>query len=769
MREYNPATLPLAIGTRLGPYEILSTLGVGGMGEVYRARDTRLDRQVAVKILPPHLAGDPLRAARFAREARAVAALSHPNVLGIFDVGEHAGVSYVVTELLEGTTLRERLGGGALPLRTVIGYALQIVDGLSAAHDKGIVHRDLKPENLFVTSEGRVKILDFGLARQSTETAPAAVETRLADDTEIGTVLGTAGYMAPEQARGLAVDHRADIFAFGAILFEMLSGRRAFRGDTTADTMAAVVRDEPPDLGTLNPAVSAALARTVSRCLAKDPSDRFRSTRDLGLALDAISGAGSSHAVAVTGVSDAKAVVVLPFENISPDPDNEFFADGLTEEIISDLSKISGLRVISRTSSMQLKGRQAHLPALVRELNVQFVLEGSVRKAGDRLRISAQLIDVTADAHLWSEKYNGSMEDVFDIQERVARAIASELRVKLTPEESREIAKRPIADPAAYECYLRARAGVLTFDEDGIRRALQDVEQGLALAGDNVLLLSVKGEAEWQSLNMGITTDPAQLERVRAVARRLEAIEPGSHHADRLWGLIAALSGQVLEAFHRLRRSLAADPRDTLARGFFIFAASALGRAHLARPVAESLLRDDPLEPFTHGINGWLAYLEGRFDDAVRFAQSAHALMPKVNLLRVTTAQALAASGRVAEATAVCGSAEEDDTDASWLWVCRAFGRALRGESDLLLDRVSPADRAWAKADPQACLTLAECGAMAGRADLAFEHLEAMLATGAVPYEFLASLDPLLARVRTDPRWPDYITRVRQGWERVQV
>src|SRR5690349_8312535 len=268
--------MPLTSGTKLGPYEIDAPLGAGGMGEVYRARDTRLDRAVALKVLAAQYASDPTFAARFAREARAVAALSHPNIVGIFDVGEHAPspgalpLAYAVIELLEGATLRGRMAASVLPVRVVTDYAIQIVKGLAAAHDKGIVHRDLKPENVFVTLDGRVKILDFGLARQAAEVF-AAGETRAADATNPGMVMGTAGYMAPEQARGLAVDQRGDIFSFGAILYEMLSGRRAFAGTSTADVMAAVVRDDPPDVAQLNPSTPSVLAGIVRRCLEKEP------------------------------------------------------------------------------------------------------------------------------------------------------------------------------------------------------------------------------------------------------------------------------------------------------------------------------------------------------------------------------------------------------------------------------------------------------------------------------------------------------------------
>ncbi|HET7453648.1 MAG TPA: serine/threonine-protein kinase, partial [Thermoanaerobaculia bacterium] len=280
--------MTLSPGSRLGPYEIVSPLGAGGMGEVYRARDTRLERDVAVKILPERLADDPDALARFEREAKAVAALSHPNILGIFDFGREGAVAYAAMELLEGENLRDRLSGSALPPRKAIDYALQIAAGLAAAHEKGIVHRDLKPENVFLTSDGRVKLLDFGLAKVVTAEG-AGTNAPTAAATEPGVVMGTVGYMSPEQVRARPADHRSDIFSFGTILYEMLSGRRAFRGDSAAETMAAIAKEEPPELSSTSAGISPALDGIVRHCLEKNPGERFQSARDLAFDLQTLS------------------------------------------------------------------------------------------------------------------------------------------------------------------------------------------------------------------------------------------------------------------------------------------------------------------------------------------------------------------------------------------------------------------------------------------------------------------------------------------------
>ena len=612
-----------------------------------------------------------------------------------------------------------------------------------------------------MTTDGVLKILDFGLARQ-TRGPETGLETRLRDDTDPGTVMGTAGYMSPEQARGLVVDHRGDIFALGAILFEMLTGRRAFQGGTIADTIAAIVRDDPPDVQQLNASVPPSLASVVRRCLAKNPATRVQTADELVLALDAIPGIAPR---AAASAPRDKGIVVLPFDSMSADPDNVFFADGLTEEIISDLSKVSGLRVISRTSAMQLKGRKGNLKEVVRELDVQYVLEGSVRRAADRLRISAQLIDALADANLWSEKFSGTVEDVFDIQERVARAIASELSVKLTRDDSSAIGRRRIADPAAYECYLRARADVLNFTDEGLRRAQRAIDQGLQLAGENVLLLSVKGEAAWQLFNLGIVTDRAQLDVVRGIARRIEALEPGSFHADRLWGLVACNSGHPVHAAQRLRKAITGDPGDTLAMGIYVFCCIILGRVDLARPVAQRVVEMNPLDELAVGMSGWMEFMDGNFEMAVRIFGRAHSTSPLNAPLAAMYVQTLAAAGRVAESLAVADAIARNRPDDMWTWFAQAFASALRGEGGALAASTTAERKAWASADPQYCLMLAECYALTDRADDAFEWLESLVRTSALPYPFLSSIDPFLTKLRTDPRWDPFISRMRAEWE----
>jgi TolB-like protein len=450
------------------------------------------------------------------------------------------------------------LSRGALQPPVAAQIALQLARGLAAAHDRGVVHRDLKPENVFLTADGSLKILDFGLASQATA---AAAEITMAGGTVAGVVMGTVGYMSPEQARGAPTDTRSDIFALGTILYEMLAGRRPFDGSSPTDVLASIVRDEPPPLPRAA-TIPVALERIIGRCLEKPPSGRFQSAHDLAFALEALGGTAPVGVLPAAPVSTQKAIVVLPFENMSPDADNEFFADGLTEELISDLSKIVHLRVISRTSAMRLKGRR-DVETIARELSIGYLLSGSVRKAGTRLRITAQLVEAADDRQIWSEKYNGTLEDVFDIQEQVSRAIARELEVKLTPEESREIAQRPVEDARAYECYLRARCEVCKFTEEGLDRAMRDIEHAMAIVGENVRLLAVKGEICWQYYNLGISTDPRRLDEVRSIANRIAQLDPESPHVYRLKAFDAVHSAGDMRAAGVAERALR-PIRDTL-------------------------------------------------------------------------------------------------------------------------------------------------------------------------------------------------------------
>src|SRR5580658_6168110 len=400
--------MALTAGTRLGPYEILAPIGSGGMGEVYRARDPRLGREVAIKFLHAKYSD------RLESEARAIAALNHPHICAVYDVGP----DYLVMEYIEGTPLK-----GPLAHTEAVRLGAQIAQALEAAHAKGITHRDLKPANILVTASG-VKLLDFGLAKLT------VAEDFDATRTIAGTMSGTAGYMSPEQAQGQAADPRSDIFSFGVVLYEMLSGRRAFAGDTAIAIIAAIVRDEPRPID-----AAPELHAIVTRCLRKSPAERFQSAADLRIALES--------AAMAKPTEKQPSIAVLPFANMSRDVDDEYFSDGLAEEIINALTQISGLKVIARTSAFAFKGKNEDIRKIAETLGVSNVLEGSVRRAGNRLRVTAQLIHAADGTHLWSQRYDREMTDVFAVQDEIAAAITSALQLKLSPVRERRMPSLP--------------------------------------------------------------------------------------------------------------------------------------------------------------------------------------------------------------------------------------------------------------------------------------------------------------------------------------
>ncbi len=568
--------MTLPAGTRLGPYEILSLLGAGGMGEVYRARDSKLDRDVAIKVLPASVAGDPDVLARFEREAKAVAALSHPNILAIHHFGEHAGLTYAVMELLEGETLRGKLDTGPIPQGQALDYALQIAKGLSAAHEKGVVHRDLKPENLFVTRDGHIKILDFGLVKRIEPVGPSEETSAPAAPAQTvrGTVMGTAGYMSPEQVRGLEIDQRCDIFSFGTILYEMLSGRKAFKRETASDTMAAILRDEPPALSQSGKSIPPALDNIVRHCLEKSPDDRFQSAKDIVFALSVASSPGSTSgpqataplsgkkrvlvaaafaatvvaALAIAGVlvlrrahhgsSEAggvKRLAVLPFENLGP-PEDDYFADGIADEVRGKLTSLPGLQVIARGSSMPYKKTTKTPRQIAEELNVSYLLMATLRweKVGgqSRVHVSPELVDVThpdAPTSKWQQPFDAALTDVFQVQSDIATRVAQALGVVLGAGEQERLSEKPTQDLAAYDAFLKgedASRGLAAADPFSLRRAIGHYEQAVALDPGFAQAWVELSRAHSFNYSNSVPT-PAEREQARVAAERALTLAPG--------------------------------------------------------------------------------------------------------------------------------------------------------------------------------------------------------------------------------------------------
>jgi TolB-like protein/tetratricopeptide (TPR) repeat protein/predicted Ser/Thr protein kinase len=568
------------IGTTLGHYRIVDKIGAGGMGEVYRAHDKRLDRDVAIKVLPEEFAADQERLNRFEREAKALAAMNHPNIAMVFglETGESGtGQSFLVMELLEGQPLRDLITKGGITTGKAVEYARSIADGLAAAHDKGITHRDLKPENVFLTNDGRIKILDFGLAKLALPEEHVTTETPTQTmDTAPGAMMGTIPYMAPEQVQGQPADHRSDIFALGVVLYEMLTGKRPFGGSTSVETAAAILKEDPEPISTTTTAVPPALATVVGKCLEKRPEDRFSSAHDLSLTLGALDSAASSppvrdesvitkrwpHILAIAiaaviamlvilppealfqrggvapGDQPMPRIVVLPFENLGS-PDDAYFAEGMTEEITARLAVVDGIQVISRTSARQYADTTKSIPEIGEELGVTYVLEGTVRWApgdeGNRIRITPQLIRVADDSHLWAETYDRVVDDVFEIQSEIAQQVTGELGVTLAGgEKGPKGAARPTDNLEAYQAFLRGRywANRPHFTIENWERRMQAFERAVEIDPDFALAQSelARGHASALFFRRDLSSERLEAATVAArIALELAPDDPRVH------------------------------------------------------------------------------------------------------------------------------------------------------------------------------------------------------------------------------------------------
>jgi len=740
--------MTLSPGMLLGPYEVVAKVGSGGMGEVYRARDRRLERDVAIKVLPESMARDATALGRFQREVRVVAALSHPNILTIFDIGTHEDTTYAVMELLEGQTLRQRIKQAALDLTEVLSIASAIAEGLGAAHAKGIVHRDLKPDNIFLTTGGTVKILDFGLARLdqprdvlTTVTGPPTVET------QPGVLMGTITYMAPEQVRGQQADLRSDVFAFGCVLFEMLTGRRPFERPTSADTMAAILNDPPPTLSASGKNRPLDLDRLVLRCLEKDPDNRFPSARDLTgtlkqMSLQAATGVVTQSEFETTayasGTRPARgtgpSVAVLPFVNMSSDPENEFFSDGLAEELISSLSKVEGLHVASRTSSFAFKGKNENIRKIGEELKVKTVLEGSVRKSGNRLRIAAQLINVSDGYQLWSETFNKQMEDVFAIQDEIAQSIAKALKGILTEKDRQALGKATTDDVRAYEYYLRGRQFFHQFRRKGFEFARQMFAKAIEI--DPNYPRAHAGLADCYSfLYLNWEPKPEHLAQAEAASQKALELDPNSAEAHVSRGFALSLQKKYADAIIDFEAAIRLDPSLYEAYFFFARACMAEGRREEAASLYEKALkvRPDAYQPAC--LRASVYFGLGRKDEALAACRQGLQLVQKHLDLHPDDARALYLGAILLS--------RMDDSRRALEWADRAV--AIDPEETLTLYNV-------------ACLY-----SVLGQADQALDCLNNAVKLGYSNWRWMdndSDFDP----IRTDPRYQKLVQHLKDTY-----
>jgi serine/threonine protein kinase/Tfp pilus assembly protein PilF len=667
------------IGRTLGHYRIVEKIGAGGMGVVYRAHDERLDRDVAIKVLPEEVAGDRSRLARFEREAKALAALNHPNIASVFgletmdsdsdsDADSDAGQSFLVMELLEGESFRGLITKGGITTGKAVEYAGAIADGLAAAHDKGIIHRDLKPENVFLTKDGRIKILDFGLAKLGLPEGDLTTEDVTATlGTAPGSLMGTLPYMAPEQIRDQPTDHRSDIFALGVVLYEMLTGRRPFGGSTSVKTAAAILAEDPKPIQSLAPAVPPSLVSVVSRCLEKRPGDRFSSAHDLSLTLSAVDTSSSNPPIerrSATGrrwllilaiitltlvallvvlppeglwqrfsgrrsVGPIRSIAVLPLANLTGDPEQEYFADGMTDALISKLAQIGSLDVISRTSVMLYKDSIAPLPQIARELGVDGVVEGSVTRDENNVRITVQLIHGATDRHLWAEDYQRPLRDVLFLQAEVAQAVAKEIDAALTAEESSRLVDSRTVDPDAHEAFLKGMHHFLLFTGDGLTKGAEYLEHAVEIDPEYAEAYAALAAIQLNSTYFLALPPTEVVPRARAYLSRALQLDPDNANAVLVKGWIEMTYDWDWDAAERSHlRALELGPSWSQVHSNYAYLLACQGDVEEAVVEARRAERLDPLSALASQQVGMMLYLARRYDESIAQFESTIELSP---------------------------------------------------------------------------------------------------------------------------------------------
>jgi eukaryotic-like serine/threonine-protein kinase len=761
--------MALVAGTRLGRFEIIAPLGAGGMGEVYRARDERLAREVAIKVLPEERVADRERFARFQREARAIASLAHPNLLAIHDFETVEGISFAVTELLRGETLRQRLQRGRVPPREALQIAASIADGIAAAHTNGVIHRDVKPENIFITTDGQVKVLDFGLAHFHSGRGESDSKAGTSIQTEVGHVMGTAGYMSPEQVRGESVGPATDIFSIGCVLYEMLTGQRAF------PSMTAVFEQDAQQSG------SREIDRVLQRCLRKNAQERFQSARDLGFALRALDEkrAVPWKAITIAAVVAAilvfsaalliiyqqkpiNSIAVLPFANVSRDPDAEYLSDGMTETLMNDLSEISGLRVVPRASVFRFKGATDFHPAATK-LKVRAVVMGRVLRRGNIIDVQAELIDAANERQLWGGRYDKPITDLVVIQRDIARDISDHLRLRLSPGERRRVTAPATANAASYEPYLKGRYYWNKRGAENLRTSIDYFRQ--ATDADPEYALAYTGIADAYSLLGCCYADgPPGAPMAAAKAAALKAIElDGSlaeAHTSLAW-ILANYDWNLPAAEAEFHRAMALNPNYSTAHEWLAF--PLVQQQKFNEAIAE-ITRARELDPLSSIINAdvaWVYYFARRYPEAEQQALRSREIDPHFWLNEWELGLIHQATGQLHEAVADFqrSLAMSNGGLSERAYLARAY--ALAGKSQearaLLVEILRVSNERYV---PPYYIALVYIGR--GDHDRAFEWLQKAFLERSSAMMRLRT-EPMLDSLRSDPRFADLVRRVDQA------
>jgi serine/threonine protein kinase/Flp pilus assembly protein TadD len=780
------------VGQTVSHYRVLEKLGQGGMGVVYKARDTHLDRFVALKVLPPERVSDPERKRRFVQEAKAASALNHPNIITIYDISSDRGVDFIAMEYVPGKTLDQLIGRKGLPVGEALKYAVQIADALARAHGAGIVHRDLKPSNIMVDEHGQVKVLDFGLAKLI-ETAPSGEDepTRtIQAQTEEGSIVGTVAYMSPEQAQGLKVDARSDIFSFGAVLYEMLSGRRAFQGDTKLSTLTAILREEPKPLSDTVKGLPAELERIVTKALVKAPGDRYQHTDDLlvdlkgalkrletvvppqpqrtrplklwpalvaALALGLLVAGYYLFRERPSGRKTLSSIAVLPLENLSGDTAQEWFSDGMTESLIAELSKIKALKVISRTSVMRFKKTRKPLKDIARELDVEAIIEGSALLVKDRVRITAQLIEASTDRHLWAESYERDLRDVLSLQQQVAQAIAREIQVTLTPQEQTRLASARPVNPEVYTDCLKGRYYTMQYTQEGIQKGFEYLNQAIRMDPGFAPAFA------WLASAYNIAADwymPSMEAMLKANALALKAVELDemvSEGHGALARVHMAYDWDWAGAEREFQRAIQLNPGDQWSRsgyGWLLFALKRFDESLKELRRAQEL---DPLSPAVNWNLGMGLHSARQYHRALEQLRTAIELDPSSFFGHALLGMTYEQQGELGKAIAEFRKARELN-DIPWTRAYLGHGYAAAGdrvEALKIIAGLKEDSRRLVVAPYDVALVYAGLG----EKDQALAWLEKAYQVRSY-FLYWLQIDPRLDGLRSDPRFQDLLRRM---------
>jgi serine/threonine protein kinase len=732
------------------------------MATVYLARDLRHKRDVAIKVLKPELAAA-LGPERFLREIETTANLRHPGILPLYDSGEAGEFLFYVMPFIEGESLRDRLSRERqLPVDTALQIAREAADALGYAHARGVIHRDIKPENILLES-GHAVVADFGIAKAVSALGGGSL-------TQAGLAVGTPAYMSPEQVLAdTTLDGRSDLYSLGCVLFEMLTGEPPFAASTSQRTIARRLTEPPPAADARRPDIGPQVSSEIQRVLATDPAQRHATAAEFAGSLatarsdPALASWRTTPGGTVTaarGPQRGTGLVVLPFVNRSPDPSDEYFSDGLTEEIISDLASVKALSVISRTSAMRLKGTDKDVRTIGRELGVRYVLEGSVRKAGSSLRITAQLVDADADSQLWSEKYSGNLDDVFEVQERVAREIVKALGVTLSSDEDQRLSARPIQNIQAFELFLQARQEIRGFTS--LAHGKELVRQAMAIEGRTAPLLWLLAWADVSLVKVGLA-DPAILKQCAAQADALLAMAPEAPYGYGLHGYISFERGKHPESVRHFRAALERDRNDTDSMFWMIVAYWNAGHAEAAEPLVQRMMAIDPLAAPSWSAAGVTEWYLGRFAQALAPLRRAVELDPQAFMNRWTLGYTCALVGELP------GAAEEakwcttyaPQVPYSWQLeslVASLGGDPARGLAALAAVNTTPLDF-------HLSFHLAESFAMAGALERALAVLEEAVDKGFYAHGFMTKYCPFMAPLRGSPEFERIMEKARKRWE----